>query len=217
MGQTGAAIRQTLDTQTSCSSTEEQSRAAPSSAEQQWGELAGCRAKRDDVGPACMPLRAAVVPNKGGRGIEHRTITYACLGCQAQRRPAFQGTSCYLNLSPSARHCQHAPADPIPLLFSSPSSSLARPAQRRQPLPSYAQHSAGHGCDSSWDHSAPPGRQPRPSPADRVWVEVLSLALARLGSSTVTRGRSLMCTQQMGARLKNDYSGIWLPGPVLHA
>jgi hypothetical protein len=51
-----------------------------------------------------------------------------------------------------------------------------------------------------------------------VWVEVLSLALARLGSSTaVTRGRSLMCTQQMGARLNDDYSGFWLPGPVLHA
>ena len=67
-------------------------------------------AERDVMlGQSCMP-QTAVVPNKGGRGIE-RLRQFWMPNPPAAR---IQGTSCYINLSPSARHCSTMPAGPIP-------------------------------------------------------------------------------------------------------
>ncbi|KAH7086604.1 hypothetical protein FB567DRAFT_550083 [Paraphoma chrysanthemicola] len=59
------------------------------------------------VGPACMPQRA-VVPNKGGRGIERLRLFWLPNPPAAR----IQGTSCYINLAPAARHYHFAPASP---------------------------------------------------------------------------------------------------------
>lgn len=63
---------------------------------------------RGSAGGEAVPARIppkAVVPNQGGRGVEH----YASSGWQMQPNPAtarFQGTSCYLDpFVGAARHC----------------------------------------------------------------------------------------------------------------
>jgi len=51
-----------------------------------------------------------IVPNKGGRGIEGLRLSVLAAA-------RFQGTSCYINLSPSARHYRATPARPATILF----------------------------------------------------------------------------------------------------
>lgn len=120
---------------------------------------------------SCIPQRAAVLPNKGGRGIERLRL----FGLpNPAGRPAFQGTSCYINLWPSARHGWPAPASPIPFHF-----RRLQPARRHF----LRCERAASLCASSSaivevrvTQQAP--RQPQPSLADRVRVEVLTLSLA---------------------------------------
>jgi hypothetical protein len=55
----------------------------------------------------------------------------------------------------------------------------------------------------------------QPSLADRIWLEVLSLALSwATPLSLVAELR--YGGQQIGVRIKNDHGGIWVPGPVCH-
>jgi hypothetical protein len=109
------------------------------------------------VGPACMPQKA-LVPNKGGRGIE--PLRQFWLPNPAAAR--FQGTSCYTNLLPAARHFQSAPASLIPYI----KTAMAESATESRRTPDRQNHYYCP-CSTPLFHSLSPSHGP--SHADRRW------------------------------------------------
>ncbi|KAF2246481.1 hypothetical protein BU26DRAFT_47011 [Trematosphaeria pertusa] len=106
-------------------------------------------------GPACMPVRA-VVPDEGGRGIERldRLRQFWRANPAAGR---VQGTSCYINLWPSARH-YHACRRRLPfhaLLGVINTAHTTRSA-------SHARVSVLESCERCLFASSPPGCAMRP-------------------------------------------------------
>jgi hypothetical protein len=109
------------------------------------------------VGPACMPQKA-LVPNKGGRGIEPLRLFWLPNPAAAR----FQGTSCYTNLLPAARHFQSAPARLIPYIKTAIASSATE--SRRTPD---RHHHRYCPCSTPFVDLLSPSHGP--SHADRRW------------------------------------------------
>jgi hypothetical protein len=140
-------------------------------------------------------LRPAVVPNKGGRGIERLRSFWL----PTKRRPAYKvprATSIWRRLQGIARRASRSHS--VLLVQPCPATSLISSHRERPPTDIILL------SDGVLQHCANINR----------W----SLTEPKLCAESGLLHRHLWqwCGQQIASRLENDCCGIWVPGPACH-